>query len=48
MFINIPLQTWLALAMLLVAYSRISQAASSASPATNWVIRTFQSLEKDC
>ncbi len=45
MFINIPLQTWLALAMLLVAYSPISQAASSGSSATNWVVQQFHEVD---
>ena len=43
--VKIHLQTWLALAMLLVAYSPIAQAASSQSPATNWVVRQFHEVD---
>lgn len=42
---KIHLQTWLALAMLLVAYPPISQAASSGSPATNWVVQQFHEVD---
>lgn len=42
---KIHLQTWLALAMLLVAFSPISEAASSGSPATNWAVQQFHEVD---
>jgi len=45
LLMKIHLQTWLALAMLLVPYSPTAQATSSESPATNWVVRTFREVD---